>query len=222
MMYVRARGLRRRGVRLLLAIAVKPVLPSTRRMVSALQINSLSTLDSLPARPAADASPMPSRTPAHGSRWIVERLLLLSRGLSPPIICQLAWLFPAPKWSGFAATGISVPTPCARRTRWPRCGRAWSGFWRPIRLCRTTVSTTVTWTAARCTTWPPIRRSSSGWLPCTGPTYCCGGPTSSSRTGAARRSPGTRTFTTGRWSRRSSSPPGSPWILPPGRTATCR
>ena len=97
MMYVRARGLRRRGVRLLLAIAVQPVLPSTRRMVSALQINSLSTLDSLPARPATDASPMPSRTPAHGSRWIVERLLLLSRGLSPPIICQLAWLFPTPE-----------------------------------------------------------------------------------------------------------------------------
>ena len=91
MMYVRARGLRRRGARLLLAMTVQPVLLSTRRKVSALQIISLSTLDTLPIRTATDASPMPSRTPTHGSRWIVERLLLLSRGLSPPIICQLAW-----------------------------------------------------------------------------------------------------------------------------------
>ena len=41
------------------------------------------------------------------------------------------------------------------QTRWPHCGRPSSGFWRPIRRCRTTVSTTVTWTAAPCTTWQP-------------------------------------------------------------------
>ena len=39
MMYVRARGLRRRGAQLLLAMTVQPVLSSTRRRVSTLQTN---------------------------------------------------------------------------------------------------------------------------------------------------------------------------------------
>ena len=91
MMYVRARGLRRRGARLLLAMAVQTVLPSPRRRGSALQIPSFRRSITLPIRTATDASPVPSRTPTHGSRWVVERLLLLPRGLSPPIICQLAW-----------------------------------------------------------------------------------------------------------------------------------
>ena len=45
----------------------------------------------LPARTAADASPAPSQVPTHGSRRNVDWLLLRSEGLSPSVICQLAW-----------------------------------------------------------------------------------------------------------------------------------
>ena len=42
-------------------------------------------------RTATDASPAPSREPAHGSRRNVVWLLLRSGGLSPPTFCQFAW-----------------------------------------------------------------------------------------------------------------------------------
>ena len=66
--YVRAWGLRRREVRLRLAIAAHPMLPSTMRRASALRTISFSTLNTLPTRTATDASPAPSRVPLHGSR----------------------------------------------------------------------------------------------------------------------------------------------------------
>ena len=110
MTYMRARGLRRRGARLLLTLTSQPVLPSTRRRVSALQIISLSTLDTLPTRTATDASSVPSPTPTHGSRGVVEWLLLPSRGLAPPVICQFAWLFSAPKSERNPAPNGTSPT----------------------------------------------------------------------------------------------------------------
>ena len=45
----------------------------------------------LPVRTATDASPAPSREPAHGSRGNVARLGLRSGGLPPPALCQFAW-----------------------------------------------------------------------------------------------------------------------------------
>ena len=125
MTYMRARGLRRRGARLLLTLTSQPVLPSTRRRVSALQIISLSTLDTLPTRTATDASSVPSPTPTHGSRGVVEWLLLPSRGLAPPVICQFAWLFSPPKWLWRQLAGAASPPeersrPAAPKTSLPK------------------------------------------------------------------------------------------------------
>ena len=45
----------------------------------------------LPVRTATDASPAPSREPAHGSRGNVARLGLRFGELPPPALCQFAW-----------------------------------------------------------------------------------------------------------------------------------
>ena len=96
----------------------------------------------LPARTAADASPAPSQVPTHGSRRNVDWLLLRSEGLSPSVICQLAWRsYPTtPPWIDDCSSirchnhGLSlrwgwsraVSDPrsgTGRRTRWCRCAR---------------------------------------------------------------------------------------------------
>ena len=51
----------------------------------------LTMLNSLPIRTATDASPTPSRVPTHGSRRNVDGSSFRFSGLSPPILCQLAW-----------------------------------------------------------------------------------------------------------------------------------
>ena len=65
-------------------IALQPVLPSTGGRVSALQTSWVFGAQSLrPTYPAANASRVTSRRPAHGSRCGVEWLAPSPRGLSP-------------------------------------------------------------------------------------------------------------------------------------------
>ena len=60
-------GLRPRRAGRALAMARPSVLPSATRTASAPGMRSLSRLNGWPMRSPADASPTPSRTPAHGS-----------------------------------------------------------------------------------------------------------------------------------------------------------
>src|SRR6516162_508833 len=64
--------LRPRRVVQVLALTLLDILPSTTQTASAPGIRFLSRLNGWPARSPADASPTPSRTPAHGSgpMWI--------------------------------------------------------------------------------------------------------------------------------------------------------
>jgi hypothetical protein len=64
--------IRPRRVAQALALALSDILPSATQTASAPRISFLSRLNGWPARSPADASPTPSRMPAHGSgpMWI--------------------------------------------------------------------------------------------------------------------------------------------------------
>ena len=75
-------------------IALQPVLPSTGGRVSALQTSWVFGAQSLrPTYPAANASRVTSRRPAHGSRCGVEWLAPSPRGTLTHPLYQFAWPF---------------------------------------------------------------------------------------------------------------------------------
>ena len=72
---MRAWGLRPRGARTHLALAMRPMWPSdTLERVGAPEVNEVSRLHTLPTYPSVNASPMPSRAPAHdsGPVWLAR------------------------------------------------------------------------------------------------------------------------------------------------------
>ena len=69
------------------------MLPSPKMKGSALRTIKFSVLNTLPTSAAVNASSVLSRPRTHDSRRSMNRLILCSGGLSPPVHHQFAWLF---------------------------------------------------------------------------------------------------------------------------------
>ena len=78
-----------------LPVAAQSVLPSAEVTASALRTR-FTMLNALPTRAAVNASPTPSRQPAHDSRRSMNWLLLCSKGLSPSVHPPVSLAVPPP------------------------------------------------------------------------------------------------------------------------------
>ena len=101
-----------------LPVAAQSVLPSAEVTASALRTR-FTMLNALPTRAAVNASPTPSRQPAHDSRRSMNWLLLCSKGLSPSVHPPVSLAVPLhPRSRGCPRRSLCV----GRRGRRPFAG----------------------------------------------------------------------------------------------------